>query len=431
MQTQTLPSSHFGDFHYLCIDFRSFYASVECVERSLDPLTARLVVADPSRGRGTICLAVSPALKKLGVKNRCRLFEIPKGLSYITAVPRMQLYIDYAANIYEIYLRHFAKEDIHVYSIDEAFIDVTSYLNLYHTTVMQLGQAVMAEIYDTTGIPSACGAGTNLYLAKIALDICAKHTPHHMDYLTEDSYRRRLWTHRPLTDFWRIGAGMERRLSTLGIFCMKDIAHAPERLLYDAFGTNAELLIDHAWGREPVTISQIKSYRAKEHSLCSGQVLMRDYSFTEGLLILKEMVDLLCLDLVAQELSAGKIHLCVGYSYGTRPSSSGSFSLPSPSDSVRVLTAHYTDLYRRIVDPRTPIRRITIDFSRLHANDYLQYDLFTDPTVTEKDRKLSQSVNQLRQRFGNNAILKGMNLQEAATTRERNCQIGGHQSGNS
>lgn len=303
---------------YLCIDLKSFYASVECVDRGLDPMTARLVVADPERSEKTICLAVSPALKKLGVRNRCRVFEIPKQISYITAEPRMQKYIDAAAEIYGIYLRFISPEDIHVYSIDEAFLDVTAYLSLYKTDARGLAGLIMGEILRTTGIPAACGIGTNLYLAKIALDITAKHSPDSIGQLTEQSYRETMWDHTPLTDFWRIGPGICKKLEDRGLYTMGAVARANEEGLYRLFGVDAELLIDHAWGREPVTIADIKAYRSKTACLTSGQVLMRDYAFGEGELIVKEMTDGLCLELADRGEVAGSLTLSVGYAGDAR-----------------------------------------------------------------------------------------------------------------
>ncbi len=294
---------------YFCIDLKSFYASVECVERGLNPLTARLVVADPERGEKTICLAVTPALKKLGVRSRCRLFEIPPGLSYIKATPRMRLYIKYAARIYKLYLKYFSKDDIHVYSIDEVFIDVSRYLNLYGGNIRALAGRVTADVLNSTGITAACGIGTNLYLAKIALDIEAKHAKDGIALLDEDSYRRILWDHRPLTDFWRIGHGTATRLARYGIYTMRQIAAADEKLLYRVFGVDAELLIDHAWGQESVTMEDIKAYKPKTHSITSGQVLARPYSFAQARLIMKEMLSNLCLELAEKGLLASSLSL--------------------------------------------------------------------------------------------------------------------------
>ena len=419
-----------GNKIYLCIDLKSFYASVECVERGWDPLTARLVVADPERSEKTICLAVSPALKQMGVPNRCRVFQIPKEIPYKMAPPRMQLYIDYAAEIYGIYLKYIAKEDIQVYSIDEAFLDVTDYLHLYQMTAVELGRKIMQDILDTTKIPAACGVGTNLYLAKVALDILAKHETDRIAYLDEARYREKLWKHKPLTDFWRVGRGTVERLSNMGICAMEEIAHARESLLYKSFGIDAELLIDHAWGREPVTIADIKAYRPKNTSLSSGQVLPRDYSYEEGILVVKEMADLLCLDLVDQGLVTSHISLVIGYSnQKCFEPAKGSTTLRSATSSNRRLLSYVEQLYRRIVRPGAYIRRITLTYTGVMTEDYQQFDLFSDPEETEKDVKAQRAVISIKQRYGRNAILKGMNLEESATTIERNGQIGGHKSG--
>lgn len=419
-----------GNKIYLCIDLKSFYASVECVERGWDPLTARLVVAAPERSEKTICLAVSPALKQMGVPNRCRVFQIPKEIPYKMAPPRMQLYIDYAAEIYGVYLKYIAKEDIQVYSIDEAFLDVTDYLHLYQMTAVELGRKIMQDILDTTKIPAACGVGTNLYLAKVALDIMAKHETDRIAYLDEARYREKLWKHKPLTDFWRVGRGTVERLSNMGICTMEEIAHARESLLYKAFGIDAELLIDHAWGREPVTIADIKAYRPKNTSFSSGQVLPRDYEYEEGVLVAKEMADLLCLDLVDQCLVTSHISLVIGYSnQKCFEPAKGSTTLRSATSSNRRLLSYVEQLYRRIVRPGAYIRRITLTYTGVMTEDYQQFDLFSNPEETEKDVKAQRAAISIKQRYGRNAILKGMNLEESATTIERNGQIGGHKSG--
>ena len=419
-----------GNKIYLCIDLKSFYASVECVERGWDPLTARLVVAAPERSEKTICLAVSPALKQMGVPNRCRVFQIPKEIPYKMAPPRMQLYIDYAAEIYGVYLKYIAKEDIQVYSIDEAFLDVTDYLHLYQMTAVELGRKIMQDILDTTKIPAACGVGTNLYLAKVALDIMAKHETDRIAYLDEARYREKLWKHKPLTDFWRVGRGTVERLSNMGICTMEEIAHARESLLYKAFGIDAELLIDHAWGREPVTIADIKAYRPKNTSFSSGQVLPRDYEYEEGVLVVKEMADLLCLDLVDQCLVTSHISLVIGYSnQKCFEPAKGSTTLRSATSSNRRLLSYVEQLYRRIVRPGAYIRRSTLTYTGVMTEDYQQFDLFSNPEETEKDVKAQRAAISIKQRYGRNAILKGMNLEESATTIERNGQIGGHKSG--
>ena len=415
---------------YMCIDLKSFYASVECVERGLDPLTTNLVVADPERTEKTICLAISPSMKALGIKNRCRVFEIPSGIHYLMAPPRMQLYIDYSAEIYGIYLKYIAKEDIHVYSIDEAFLDVTNYLHMYQMGARELGQTIMDDILSSTGITATCGIGTNLYLAKIALDITAKHCDDHIGYLTEAGFRQHLWDHRPLTDFWRIGAGTARRLSSLGIRTMRELARFDEDTLYRIFGIDAELLIDHAWGRESTTMADIKNYKPQNTSMGSGQVLSRDYAFDEGLLIVREMADLLTLDLVDKHLLTDSVTLHVGYSniYGKK-AAHGTSSLVTATNSSRRLMDTTEELYRQIVDPTVPIRRVTLTYNRVKDDCYQQYDLFCDPAEMEKERRMQNAMLDIKRKFGKNAIVRGMNLQKGATTLERNRQIGGHKSG--
>lgn len=417
---------------YICIDLKSFYASVECVERGLDPMTTNLVVADPERTEKTICLAVSPSMKAMGVRNRCRVFEIPATISYIEAPPRMKLYIDYAAEIYGIYLKYISKEDIHVYSIDEAFMDVTHYLTLYHMTARELAQIIMNDITASVGVRATCGIGENLYLAKIALDIIAKHAPDFIGMLDEDSYRQLLWDHTPLTDFWRIGAGTAKRLETYGIYTMGDIANASEDFLYKLFGIDAELLIDHAYGREPVTIADIKTYKPKNNCLTSGQVLMQDYNFKDGELIVKEMADLLCLDLVDKQLVTKSITLHVGYSNQLhKESAHGTISLDTETNADIMIVPAAAKLYRQIVDPDFPVRRMNLSFNNVVPEEYQQYSLFTDISdeAMSKNRKMQEAVLSIKKKYGKNAILKGMNLEEAGMTRERNRQIGGHKSG--
>lgn len=422
---------------YLCIDLKSFYASVECVERGLDPMEARLVVADPERSEKTICLAVSPALKKLGVQNRCRVFEIPKGIDYIMAEPRMQKYIDYSAEIYGIYLRYISKEDIHVYSVDEAFLDVTPYLSTYHRSAREMGLFLMDQIRSELGIRATCGIGTNLYLTKVALDILAKHDSEFIGELDEESYRNRLWNHKPLTDFWRIGRRTAAKLQNIGIDTMGKLAHTDEAYLYSQFGIDAELLIDHAWGREPVTIQDIRNYRAETTSLSSGQVLMRDYSFREGQLILKEMIDQLCLKMSSQNLKTSSITIYVGYTNQTAQyPERGTASLPVPSNLSSQWIPEALDVYNRMVNPNIPVRRFNVSCNRVQeegAGDYIGSCLnllVPDSDNSEKDAKIQAVMLDVRNRFGKNAVFRGMDLMEGATTRERNCQIGGHKSGN-
>lgn len=414
----------------MCIDLKSFYASVECVLRGLDPLTANLVVADPQRGEKTICLAVSPSMKALGVANRCRVFQIPKSVRYTMAPPRMKLYISYSARIYSIYLKYIAKEDIHVYSIDEAFMDVTDYLPLYRMNAQELGMRIMQDIFQETGITATCGIGTNLYLAKIALDITAKHVKDHIGYLDEETYRRTLWGHRPLTDFWRIGTGIAGRLADVGIYDMGGIAKADEDMLYKMFGIDAELLIDHAWGRETASMADVKAYQPERSSFSNGQVLPRDYSYEEGLLVVKEMTDALCLDLVDSGMVTEAVSLYLGYSNALHvKSSSGMVSMPSATNSFQTVLPYVTALYDRIVNRNYPVRRLNLSFCHVTDEAYEQYDLFTDPVKLERERKLQRAALEIKHKFGKNALMRGMDLQEAATARERNRQIGGHKSG--
>lgn len=415
---------------YVCIDLKSFYASVECVERGLNPLTTNLAVADPERSEKTICLAISPSMKALGIQNRCRVFQIPDGVKYIMAPPRMKLYIEYAADIYAIYLKYISKEDIHVYSIDEAFLDVTDYLPMYRIDAKELAIRIMEDITNSTGITATAGIGTNLYLAKIALDITAKHVKDNIGYLNEELYRKTLWQHKPLTDFWRVGAGTAKRLAGFGILTMGDIAGSSEDLLYRQFGIDAELLIDHAWGRESTTMQDIKAYKPRNSSLTSGQVLSRDYDFEECRLIIKEMTDELCLEMVDKGIVTDSISLMVGYSnqLKTKPAS-GSVTFSAATNSYRSLIAQVIKLYEQITDRDKPIRRLNLSCNRLLDEAYMQYDLFTDPEESERERRLQKAALEIKKKFGKNAIVRGMDLQEEGTAMMRNRQIGGHKSG--
>ena len=368
------------DKTYLCIDLKTFYASVECVERGLDPFTTKLAVADPDRESTTICLAISPRMKELGVHNRCRLFEIPKDISYIMAKPRMKKYIEYSANIYAIYLKYISKEDIYVYSIDECFMDVTSYLNMYQISAFDLAKRIIDDVYKTYGITATAGIGTNLYLCKIALDINAKHAPDFIGVLDEESYREKLWDHKPLSDFWRIGRGIESRLSRFGIFTMRQIAHAPEDLLYKEFGIDAELLIDHAWGRESVTMRDIQAYKPKNNSICSGQVLFKDYPFDEALVVVKEMGDDIALQLSRKKKKAAGITLGVGMA--GRSGGCGrhmSYSFPSPTQNDLAFRDIAARLFVSMVGKDEYVRRFMISLSGIvDDNDPVQLDLFLD-----------------------------------------------------
>lgn len=417
---------------YLCIDLKSFYASVECVERGLDPMTTNLVVADPERSDKTICLAVSPSMKKLGVKSRCRVFEIPDGIDYIMAQPRMQKYIDYAAEIYAIYLRYISREDIHVYSIDEAFIGVTPYLNTYGMTAKEMAVFLMEKIYSEIGVRATCGIGTNLYLTKIALDITAKRAEDYIGYLDEGTYRQTLWDHRPLTDFWRIGRGLAGRLESMGIYTMGQLARMDESILYDRFGIDAELLIDHAWGREPVTIADIKAYRPKVKCMSSGQVLMRNYTFEEGRLILREMIEQLCLDMVAKKVLASSVTIYVGYSNKLHMDAArGTASLPIPTSADNVVVRRVLETYDRIMERDKLIKRFNVSCNGVIPDTgSRQMSIFDDDRDTPtKERKIQETMLDIKSRYGKNAMFKGMDLEEAATAIERNLQIGGHKSG--
>ncbi len=415
---------------YMCIDLKSFYASVECVERGWNPMTTNLVVADLERTEKTICLAVSPAMKALGVPGRCRVFEIPKNIKYFAAPPRMQLYIERSAEIYAVYLKYIAKEDIHVYSIDEVFMDVTDYLPMYRMNARELGQRIMEDVYQTTGVTATCGIGTNLYLAKVALDITAKHVADHIGELTEESYCKTLWSHKPLTDFWRIGRGLSQRLQNVGIYTMRDIAHADEDMLYRMFGVDAELMIDHAWGRETTLMQDIKSYKAKANSIGSGQVLGCDADYETGKLLVKEMIDLLCLELVDKGLVTDSLTLYVGYNNRyEKKAANGTVSMSVTTSSAKKITENALSLYERITDRHTPIHRLNISFNNVVDETYRQYDLFTDPAELEREHRLQQTMLDIKDKYGKNAILKGMNLEQGATTIERNRQIGGHRSG--
>lgn len=416
---------------FLCIDLKSFFASVECVERGIDPMTSNLVVADPARTEKTICLAVSPGLKKLGVKNRCRVFEIPSHIEYIMAPPRMAKYIEYSTWIYSIYLKYVSKDDIHAYSIDEVFIDIGPYMSLYKLTPKELAVKMLEDVYNTTGITAACGIGTNLYLAKIAMDITAKHSPDHIGTLDEMSFIETLWDHRPLMDFWGIGKGTVKKLESMGITTMRHIAHYNQQKLYKAFGINAEIMIDHAWGKEPTTMADVKAYKPQNRSLDRGQVLPRDYSFDECKIVVREMTELLCLELVDKDISAKSAVLSLGYSglFNDKPNAKGSVNFGTATSSYKHIMPLMVDLFERIADKNGRYRRINIGFTDIAEDTYEQLDLFTDPVEKEKERNMQKAILAIKKKYGKNAMIKGMDLQEGATTIERNRQIGGHRSG--
>jgi len=421
-------------YTYLCIDLKSFYASVECVERGLDPMTTNLVVADPERTDKTICLAVSPSMKKLGVKNRCRVFEIPKTIPYIMAVPRMQRYIDYAAQIYEIYLQYLAPEDIYVYSVDESFLDVTQYLTHYGKTGHEMAAFLMGEVQKRLGLRATAGVGPNLYLTKIALDLIAKHAKDFIGELTEESYKQLLWDHRPLRDFWRIGPGAERRLATQGIHTMRQIAEAPEDWIYKLFGIDGELLIDHANGREPVTMKELKAYKPKENVLSCGQLLIRGYSFEEGKTIIKEMAEELCMTMVKKQVVSGSFFLYVGYERGEDGGGDGgTVSFLEPTNGDWQVIDGMLALYESRVDSSRKIKRVMMHAASVKKEDRsYQYNLFENAQIVElrrKNRRMQQAVLSIQSRYGKDAMLRGVDFEEGAMTRIRHHQIGGHKSG--
>lgn len=504
-----------NDRTYIAIDLKSFYASVECIERGLDPLTTNLVVADAARTEKTICLAVSPSLKSFGIPGRPRLFEVVQKVkeanierrakapgrklmgssfdavelaknpslevAYIAAVPRMSYYMEYSTRIFDIYLRYIAPEDMHVYSVDEVFIDATTYLKTYKMTARELALKMIRDVLRETGVTATAGIGTNMYLCKVAMDIVAKKMPADEDgvriaELDEMLYRKLLWNHVPLTDFWRVGHGYAKKLMANGLYTMGDVARCSigkaneyynETLLYKLFGINAELLIDHAWGWEPTTIAEIKAYKPQSSSLSSGQVLHCAYTAGKAKLIVKEMTDLLVLDLVDKKLVTDQMVLTIGYDidnltdptirskyrgeittdrYGRQvpKHAHGTINLPCQTSSTKIIMKAIEELYDRIINPDLLVRRITVVASNIISERdavdrpaFEQMDLFTDYAALEKERaqekkelekekKIQHAVLDIQKKFGKNAVLKGMNLEEGAMTRERNGQIGGH-----
>ena len=490
---------------YIAIDLKSFYASVECQERNLDPLTTNLVVADSSRTEKTICLAVSPSLKSYGIPGRARLFEVQQHvkevnqnrkiyaknheftgksfnndelksnknleLDFVIAPPQMSKYMKYSTNIYNIYLKYFSPDDIYVYSIDKVFIDVTNYIKTYKMKASSLAAKVVQDVYKETGITATCGVGTNLYLAKVAMDIVAKHTtPNHYGVriacLDEQIYKQKLWSHKPLTDFWRVGKGIAKKLEQNGMHTMGDIARCSiqnEDKLFKLFGINAELLIDHAWGYEPCTIESIKAYKPANNSTCAGQVLHCPYNYEKTKVIIKEMAELLALDLVDKKLVTDQLVLTVGYDieninnnkinykgeitidrYGRNipKHAHGTINLDHRTSSTKIIEKMATELYDRIINKNLLTRRINLTANKVVSeetaekeNSYTQIDLFTNYTAEEEkyekelqERELQRSILNIKKKYGKNAILKGMNFEEGATTIERNSQIGGHKS---
>lgn len=499
-----------GQRTYVAIDLKSFFASVECVERGLDPLTTNLVVADAGRTEKTICLAVSPSLKAYGISGRARLFEVVQRvkmvnnerrwkspgrrlvgksvsdvelkehpdmeIDYITAVPRMAYYIDYSTRVYAVYLKYVAPEDIHVYSIDEVFIDVTSYLNTYRMTARELVKTIIRDVLETTGITATAGIGTNLYLCKVAMDIVAKHIPEDKDgvriaELDEMGYRRLLWSHRPLTSFWRVGKGTARKLEKYGIYTMGDIARQSVRndeLFYSLFGVNAELLIDHAWGWEPCTMEMIKAYKPECNSLSSGQVLQCPYTYEKARVVVREMADAMALDLLDKKLVCAQFVLTVGYDienisdsepggydgdtvtdyYGRRvpKPAHGTVNLEAPVSSARIISEAVLNLFDDIVKRDLLVRRMNLSANRvvnendaikLRDSENVQLDLFADyedekrkreivDAEMAKERRMQETLLKIKKSYGKNAILKGFDFADGATAKDRNSRIGGH-----
>ena len=411
---------------YCCIDLKSFYASVECVERGLDPFKTNLIVADPDRTTRSVCLAITPAMKELGVNNRCRVYQIPPNIEYITAKPRMKLYMKKSAEIYGIYLRYISPDDIHVYSVDECFIDLTDYVKLYKTDAKSLAKTLTEAVFNQTGIRATVGIGTNLFLAKIALDITAKHSPDFMGYLDEDLFKKTLWHHRPITDFWNIGPGIARRLADFKIYDLYSVSIFDEKILYKEFGVNAELLIDHSKGIETCTIADIKAYKPKSNSLSNSQILFSDYNSTEALTIVKEMTYQLILELNEKELVCDGISLYVGYSNNIVKPSGGSKKLSGYTDSIKKLSDEFVKYYLSVVDNDLPIRKITVGLNNVVDKIHKTYDLFTDLVKEEKEENLAHAIVDIKNKYGKNALLKGISYSEKATARERNKMVGGH-----
>lgn len=435
---------------YVCIDLKSFYASVECVARGLDPMTTKLVVADPTRSEMTICLAVSPAMKAAGVRNRCRLHEIPKGMEFITARPRMRAYMAASADIYGVYLRYVSPDDIHPYSIDECFIDATPYLELYAVDARGFANTVRDAVRAETGIPATVGIGPNLFLAKVALDIAAKHAPDGIGELDACSFREQIWPHRPITDIWNIGPGIARRLAKYRVFDLRGVTEVDPDVLYGEFGVNAEYLIDHAWGLEPCTIAEVKAYEPETSSLMNGQILPCGYSFDDTLVVLREMVDDTVLDLVDKHLVTDHISLHVSYKrdaqrdgeaagelfeggHGLRradgrsgPHGGGSRKIPERTNSFAKLFGYAEALFRETVDPARTMRKISVGFGNLVDEDLATVDLFTDVEAAARERRRQEAVLAVKGKFGKNALIKGTSLREHALGRERNEMVGGH-----
>ena len=414
---------------YMCLDLKSFYASVECADLGVDPFTTPLVVADASRGLGAITLAISPALKALGVKNRCRLFEIPSTIEYIAVKPRMRRYMEVSASIYGVLLEYVAPEDIHVYSIDEYFIDVTPYSRLYKKSYYDLALLFKDKVLERTHIHATVGLGSNLFLAKVALDVLAKHAPQGIGVLNEELFKEKIWYHQPITDIWQIGKGIARRLHKYGVVDLHGITTVPEDRWYKEFGVNAELLIDHAWGRETCTMKEIHAYRPAKHSLSRGQILLRNYSYEECFVPLREMVESLLLELIAEEVLTRHISLGVRYADRTVKGTGGSRRLSKYTCSLEILSQAVFDLYKETVHRHQEVRQLSVGFDDLvnRAAVPWEEDLFSDDSKEEeKAYQVERTVLEIKERFGGNSILRASSLQEEGTMQFRNTLVGGH-----
>lgn len=414
---------------YMCLDLKSFYASVECADLGVDPFTSPLVVADASRGLGAITLAISPALKQLGVKNRCRLFEIPSTIEYMAVRPRMRRYMEVSASIYGVLLDYVAPEDIHVYSIDEYFIDVTPYSRLYKKTWWELALLFKYKVLEQTHIHATVGLGTNLFLAKVALDVLAKHAPQGIGILNEKLFKEKIWHHQPITDIWQIGRGIASRLHKYGVVDLHGITTVPEERWYKEFGINAELLIDHAWGRETCTMKEIHMYRPAKHSLSRGQILLRNYSYEECFVPLREMVESLLLELIAEKALTKYISLGVRYADKKVKGTGGSRRLSKYTCSLEVLSQAVLELYKKTTHPHQEIRQLSVGFDDLVSREAVPWeeDLFsTSQDREEKVYQVERTVLSIKEKFGGNSILRASSLQEEGTMQFRNTLVGGH-----
>ncbi len=409
---------------YICIDLKTFFASVECVERGLDPFKTDLIVADIARSKGAICLAISPKMKERGIKNRCRVYEIPRDVKPIVAKPRMKKYIEYAAKIYGIYLDYFSKEDIFVYSIDEVFIDVTTYLKAYKKNEVCLAKDIIEDIYIRTGICATAGIGTNMYLAKIALDILSKHNKSHIGYLNEELYKEKLWEHKPISDFWQVGKGIESRLYKHHLKTMKDVASCNPNILYKEFGINAEILIDHSLGKESCTLKEIKEYKPKSSSISHSQILFRNYNYKEARVVLIEMIDALVLELVSKDLYTSNISVFIGFSKEENGGIKFSFNCDQTNSYKKILKNILDEYDYRIMED-CKIRRIGLSFNSLDNKKYEQLNLF-EKMDSNEETVLEKTINNIKNRFGKNSILRCISLDSNGTMKQRNKYIGGH-----